>query len=79
VEQDNLTSFFEEFEKHPCRFPDCRHLQEPKCGVRQGVEAGEISPTRYESYLRILDELRSRKKLYRREGRRKVRPSNEEE
>ncbi|MEM7306826.1 MAG: ribosome small subunit-dependent GTPase A [Planctomycetota bacterium] len=40
-----------------CRFPDCSHDHEPDCAVFDAVEAGEISPTRYQSYVEILDEL----------------------
>ncbi len=36
-----------------CRFMDCRHLNEPRCGVRAAVEAGEVSARRYESYRRM--------------------------
>jgi ribosome biogenesis GTPase len=36
-----------------CRFMDCRHLQEPRCAVRDAVAAGTISPRRYESYRRL--------------------------
>jgi ribosome biogenesis GTPase len=38
-----------------CRFRDCAHRTEPGCAVRSSVEAGAISPSRYESYLRILE------------------------
>ncbi len=38
-----------------CRFNNCLHRQEPDCAVRAAVEAGRISPERYESYLRILE------------------------
>ncbi len=36
-----------------CRFPDCIHLTEPGCAVLAALERGEISPERYESYLRL--------------------------
>ena len=36
-----------------CRFGDCQHLREPDCAVRGAVEAGHISPRRYESYRRL--------------------------
>jgi len=36
-----------------CRFADCRHLREPDCAVKAAVEAGAISPRRYESYRRL--------------------------
>lgn len=37
-----------------CRFADCRHLSEPDCAVRQAVEEGRISPSRYASYREIV-------------------------
>ena len=37
-----------------CRFPDCRHVNEPTCAVRDAVATGAISAERYESYTRIL-------------------------
>lgn len=40
-----------------CRFADCRHAVEPDCAVRAAVEAGEVSPARYESYLKLRGEL----------------------
>ncbi len=36
-----------------CRFANCRHLREPGCAVKAGVESGEISARRYESYRRL--------------------------
>ena len=46
---------FLEVQQHAgeCRFQDCRHLQEPQCGVRAAVERGAISARRYESYRRL--------------------------
>lgn len=37
-----------------CRFANCRHLREPHCAVKSGVESAAISPRRYESYRRLL-------------------------
>lgn len=39
-----------------CRFVNCTHTHEPHCAVREAVERGEIAFSRYESYLKILDE-----------------------
>lgn len=36
-----------------CRFLDCRHLREPECAVRRGLETGEMDSRRYESYRRL--------------------------
>jgi ribosome biogenesis GTPase len=47
---------FREIEKagHDCRFANCRHLREPGCAVKSGVENDVISARRYESYRRLL-------------------------
>jgi ribosome biogenesis GTPase len=40
-----------------CRFNDCRHVAEPECAVREAVAQGDITAERYDSYLRLLEEL----------------------
>jgi ribosome biogenesis GTPase len=40
-----------------CRFADCTHRREPDCAVREAVERGEVSAERYESYLKLREEL----------------------
>jgi ribosome biogenesis GTPase len=41
-----------------CRFGlDCRHDEEPGCAVRKAVMSGQVSPRRYQSYLRLRSEL----------------------
>jgi ribosome biogenesis GTPase len=44
-----------------CRYPDCTHVHEPGCAVRDAVEREEIARSRYESYvlLRTGDEVGS--------------------
>ena len=45
--------------REQCRFGDCRHVSEPDCGVRDAVSSGAIAAERYDSYLRLLEELES--------------------
>lgn len=61
VEPEELDGYFREFSVHipACQFRDCTHSSEPGCGVRAAVEAGQIAPERYDSYLRLRDELES--------------------
>jgi ribosome biogenesis GTPase len=40
-----------------CRFYNCTHLHEPGCGVREAVERGAISDSRYRVYREIFAEL----------------------
>ena len=39
-----------------CRFTPCTHTHEPGCAVKAAVDAGLISPERYNSYLGMLEE-----------------------
>ncbi len=38
-----------------CRFANCRHLREPGCAVKAGVEDESISYRRYESFKRVVN------------------------
>ena len=38
-----------------CRFHDCAHLKEPDCAVMKAVAAGEISESRYRSYVKLYE------------------------
>jgi ribosome biogenesis GTPase len=40
-----------------CRFADCRHSVEPDCAVRTAVQRGDVSTARYESFIKLRDEL----------------------
>lgn len=71
VTRANLRNFFPEFRRFSCRFGDCVHTREPGCAVREEVGKG-VATTRYESYLRILQEVQSLSPRYRREGNRIV-------
>ncbi|MGH7657062.1 MAG: ribosome small subunit-dependent GTPase A, partial [Gemmatimonadales bacterium] len=42
-----------------CRFPDCTHRHEPGCAVRRAVDDGAVAADRYESYVRLREELES--------------------
>ncbi|NLU38421.1 MAG: ribosome small subunit-dependent GTPase A [Bacteroidales bacterium] len=58
MENDDVSHYFPEiFEvSHQCRFNNCTHTHEPGCAVREAIELGQISTSRYESYLSILFE-----------------------
>jgi ribosome biogenesis GTPase len=42
-----------------CRFGDCTHRVEPVCAVRGALARGELSEARYDSFLRLREELES--------------------
>ena len=54
-EKQELSHFFPEMRArlNQCRFNSCRHISEPGCAIIKAVEDGEISQSRYESYLSI--------------------------
>lgn len=57
IPKEELQSDFIDFRPYigKCRFHDCAHLKEPGCAVTAAVAAGEISESRYRSYVRLYD------------------------
>ena len=58
IEPSELDGYFRDIAPFidDCRFADCRHDQEPGCGVREAAEQGDLWWERYESYLRLREE-----------------------
>jgi ribosome biogenesis GTPase len=56
---DHLDSMFPELRPFvsECRFADCTHRAEPDCAVRSAVNDGQVSAGRFESYLKLREEL----------------------
>lgn len=56
IEKEELFHFFPEIFEHSkhCKFNNCLHLNEPNCSVRDAVENGMISISRYQSYINLL-------------------------
>lgn len=59
IELADLSHCFPEFRPllDLCRFADCVHTVEPGCAIRDAVQTGAVRPGRYESYLRLREEL----------------------
>jgi ribosome biogenesis GTPase / thiamine phosphate phosphatase len=55
IEPEELDGYFPEIRPlvEKCQFNNCSHSTEPGCAVRSAVEAGAVSPQRYDSYLRL--------------------------
>lgn len=55
IEPEELDGYFPELRSRvaECAFSNCTHVHEPGCAVRQAVQAGQIHPARYQSYLRM--------------------------
>jgi len=58
-----LPACFSEFRQYEsdCKFSPCSHTHEPVCGVKDAVKENKIAPSRYASYLSILEELKENK------------------
>ena len=57
VTQADVRLYYREFAAYACDFSDCSHSHEPGCGVKAGVDSGQIGMDRYQGYLRILASL----------------------
>lgn len=59
IDPTDVPHCFPEFVPHlgECRFADCLHTVEPGCAIREAVERGEITRGRYESYVKLREEL----------------------
>ena len=64
LEKEDLKEFFYEFGEYEpyCKFQGCVHINEPVCGVKDALEEGKISQTRYENYKLLYEELKGKKK-----------------
>ncbi len=57
LEKEDISGYFPEFFKlkDQCKFNNCLHKEEPHCAIKKALENDEISWTRYNSYLKILE------------------------
>lgn len=57
LEREDISGYFPEFFrlKDQCKFNNCLHKDEPNCAIKKALENDEISWTRYNSYLKILE------------------------
>ena len=57
MEPAEISGYFPEFFKlkDQCKFNNCLHKEEPHCAIKKALEHNEISWSRYESYLKILE------------------------
>lgn len=79
IAKEELAGYFPEFDgpAEECRFSGCLHHKEPDCGVKHAVEEGRIAGSRYDNYLRFLQELSDLPPRYpKKEGRKPSSVSN---
>ena len=61
IDKYELKDYFLEFKKFEddCKFASkCLHEYEPCCGIKNAVQNGDIQKSRYDSYLKILDDIK---------------------
>ena len=59
--KEDLQHRFREFAPYldKCQFLDCAHIKEKGCAVRAALKAGEIQPTRHQSYVRLYEQAKA--------------------
>lgn len=64
MEAEELKNYFPEFEpfEEACKFLGCVHIGERVCGVKEAVERGEVSRSRYENYRLFYQELKDKRR-----------------
>ena len=65
IESGALKYYFPEFEPFAdaCKFQaDCVHIGEPVCGVKDALESGKLSESRYENYRILYQELKEKER-----------------
>lgn len=57
LDKQEIAHYFPEMRvrMHNCHFNDCLHMDEPDCAIQEALVNGEIEPSRYYSYLSILN------------------------
>ena len=60
IPKDELQHAFPDFEPYfgKCKFTGCAHRGEAGCAVKEALEQGLISPSRYQSYAMMYDEVK---------------------
>lgn len=58
MEVEEISHYFVEFFElsKDCRYGNCTHTHEPGCAVLEALERGELAPSRYQSYLSMLED-----------------------
>jgi ribosome biogenesis GTPase len=61
LSEQQLAHGYREFQPFidQCKFNNCRHVKDKGCAVRDAVEAGSISQTRYQRYLKLREKMPS--------------------
>jgi len=58
LEKDHIAHYFREMRSRlgECKFHNCLHLNEPHCAVKLALEEEKIAPSRYHSYVQLMED-----------------------
>ena len=61
IHYDEARLFYREFAAYApyCKYRDCQHITEDDCAVKQALQEGKIHPSRYASYLNLVESLKN--------------------
>ena len=58
ISKEELKYTFIEFKEYECKYRDCLHNKEDDCEIKKAVENKKILKSRYNNYLKILEEIK---------------------
>lgn len=61
TDENDLKNFFVEMRNKSCKFNNCNHINEPSCKVKEELEDGKISESRYENYILLFNDIKKRR------------------
>lgn len=61
TDENDLKSFFVEMRNKSCKFNNCNHINEPSCKVKEELEDGKISESRYKNYFLLYNDIKKRR------------------
>lgn len=62
INPEHLKKYYYDFNQYidNCQFRSCNHVDEVNCGVKVAIENGEISQDRYDRYITLYNELKTK-------------------
>lgn len=61
TDENDLKNFFVEMRNKSCKFNNCNHINEPSCKVKEELEDGKISESRYKNYILLFNDIKKRR------------------
>ena len=63
LDEESISQGFVEISQlsNECKFHNCKHIQEPQCAVINAVESDGVNILRYQSYLKMMDDIEEKK------------------